>query len=253
MADAVTPYYERGGITIYHGESLEILPQLSGIGSVVTDPPYSSGGAFRGDRTRSTLSKYVTTDSANSSRLSDFTGDNRDQRSFMAWASLWMLAARHASLPGAGLVSFIDWRQLPTLSDALQAGGWIWRNIATWHKPGVRMQRGMFSGSAEYLLFATNGPKVDHDGAPQNVFVCQPDGSDAKEHIAQKPLAVMRWALSAVPPIGPVLDPFMGAGSTLVAAKNQGMQAVGIDVEERYCEIAARRLEQDVLQLEATA
>lgn len=59
-------------------------------------------------------------------------GDNRDQRAFLIWAGLWLNAARVASKPGAVLCSFIDWRQLPTLTDAVQVGGWVWRNLATW-------------------------------------------------------------------------------------------------------------------------
>jgi site-specific DNA-methyltransferase (adenine-specific) len=245
----VTPYFERGGITIYHGDALDVLPRLSGLAGVVTDPPYSSGGAFRGDRTNSTLTKYVSSDSSLQDRLSDFTGDNRDQRSFLAWCTLWMNAARNASTPGAALVSFIDWRQLPILTDAVQAGGWVWRNLATWHKPGIRMQRGRFSSSAEYLIYATHGPCLDHAGSPQNVFACAPVGGDDKEHIAEKPAPVMRWALSVVPPGGPVVDPFMGSGTTLRAAKDLGRRAIGIEVNEAYCEIAAQRLSQDVLPL----
>lgn len=243
----MTPYYERGGIVIYHGDALDILPQLSGIAGVVTDPPYSSGGAYRGDRMNSTLQKYITSDSEAQRTLDNFTGDNRDQRSFAAWATLWMNAARHAALPGAALVSFIDWRQLPTLTDAVQGGGWVWRGLATWHKPGIRMQRGMFSASAEYCVFATNGPRLDHAGAPQNVFVCNPERD--REHIAQKPIEVMRWALRVVPPIGTVLDPFMGTGTTLRAAMDLGLPAIGIEVSESMCEIAARRLSQAVLPI----
>lgn len=240
------PYYEEAGVTIYHGDSFDVLPHLSGIGAVVTDPPYSSGGAFRGDRAMSTVAKYVQTGTL--AYRPDFAGDNRDQRSFATWASLWLNAARIASNPSAVLCCFIDWRQLPTLTDAVQVGGWTWRNLATWWKPGVRMQRGAFSLSAEYVIFATNGPaKLDHDGAVQNVFRC--GVAEEKEHIAQKPIDVMQWVVSVVPPGATVLDPFMGSGSTLVAAKTKGCPAIGIEVDERYCEIAARRLSQHVLDL----
>lgn len=241
------PYYDEDGITIYHGDCFDVLHDLSGVGAVITDSPYSSGGAFRGDRTQQTSIKYVNSDTF--AYRPEFAGDNRDQRSFLAWCSMWLNAARQASIPGAVLASFIDWRQLPILSDAIQAGGWVWRNLATWYKPGIRMQRGRFSASAEYVLYATNGPVVDGQGSPQNVFSCAPIGGDDKKHIAEKPVDVMRWIMQVVPRHVTVLDPFMGSGSTLRAAKDFGHPAIGIDVDERYCEIAATRLSQGVLAL----
>lgn len=238
------PYYADDAVTLYHGDCLDILPMLSGIGAVVTDPPYSSGGAFRGDRTASVVAKYVNGDTL--AYRPDFAGDSRDQRSFMAWATLWLNGARQASFPGAVLCSFIDWRQLPTLTDAVQAGGWTWRNLATWWKPGIRMMRGQFSSSAEYVVYATNGPaSTDHDGAQQNVLQCGVVRD--KQHIAEKPEAVMRWILSVTEPGCVVLDPFMGSGATARAAMETGRRFVGIEVDERYCEITAKRLAQGVL------
>lgn len=252
MASVKTPYYDADGVTIYHGDSFDVLHDLSGIGAVVTDPPYSSGGAFRGDRAQKTTTKYVNSDTV--AYRPEFAGDNRDQRSFLAWATMWLNAARNATDPGAVLCSFIDWRQLPILSDAVQAGGWTWRSLATWWKPGVRMVRGSFSMSAEYVIHATNGPAdADHDGAVQNVFRCSPVAGDEKHHIAEKPLAVMQWVLSVVKPGVAVLDPFMGSGATLLAARNCGHRAIGIEVDERYCEIAAKRLAQSVMRFESKA
>jgi site-specific DNA-methyltransferase (adenine-specific) len=76
-----------GAATLYHGDCLEILPTLSGLDAIVTDPPYSSGGQFRSDRSRPPTEKYS---SAEVNRLIDFSGDNRDQRSFEFWAVLWL-------------------------------------------------------------------------------------------------------------------------------------------------------------------
>ena len=239
----VNPYYQDDHVTIYHGDCFDLLHDLSGIGAIVTDPPYSSGGAFRGDRAMKTTTKYVNSDTA--AYRPEFAGDNRDQRAFLAWASMWLNAARNASEPGAVLTSFIDWRQLPILTDAVQAGGWTWRNLATWWKPGVRMQKGRFSASAEYVVYATNGPTLDGAGSPQNVFSCKVDSE--RDHIAQKPAEVLRWVMQVVPPAAVVLDPFMGSGSTLMAAKSCGHRAIGIEVDERYCEIAAKRCAQEVL------
>jgi site-specific DNA-methyltransferase (adenine-specific) len=243
----VKPYYEDDAVTIYHGDSFDLLHDLDGLGAVVTDPPYSSGGAFRGDRAQLTTTKYVNSDTT--AYRPEFAGDTRDQRSFLAWSSLWLNATRNASEPGAVLASFIDWRQLPVLTDAVQAGGWTWRNLATWWKPGCRMQKGRFSASAEYVIYATNGPVLDGAGSPQNVFSCKIDSD--RDHIAQKPAEVMRWVMQVVPPGAVVLDPFMGSGATLRAAKDAGHKVIGIDIDERYCEVAARRCAQDVLALEA--
>lgn len=237
------PYYEDERVTIYHGDSLDILPELDGVGAVVTDPPYSSGGAFRGDRTRSVVAKYVSSTTA--AYRPEFAGDTRDQRSFAAWCVLWLNAARRAAEPGAVLASFIDWRQLPTLTDAVQVGGWTWRNLATWAKTNGRSQKGRFSLGAEYVVYATNGPAPEGVGSPPNVFAC-PTVID-RDHVAQKPLEVMRWIMQVIPAGALVLDPFMGSGTTLRAALDQGCRAIGIEVDERYCELAATRLAQGAL------
>lgn len=70
---------------------------------------------------------------------------------------------------------------------------------------------------------------------------------DYREHPTQKPLALMKWCLSLVPDAKTVLDPFLGSGTTLVAAKAMGLTGVGIEKHEPYCEIAAKRLSQEVL------
>ncbi len=247
------PYFKDDYCTIYHAEAFDVLHHLDGIGAVVTDPPYSSGGAFRGDRTQGTVAKYVSSDSGQKAYRSEFAGDNRDQRGFLAWCSLWLCAARGACTPGAVLLSFIDWRQLPILTDAVQCGGWVWRNLAVWHKPGVRNQKGRFSASAEFVVYATNGPALCGAGSPQNVYACAPTPGEGKRHIAEKPEAVLAWMLQVVPPGSVVLDPFMGSGTTLRAAKDSGLRVVGIDSDEKCCETAARRLEQGVLYGEGGA
>lgn len=239
------PYYEHAGITIYHGESLEVLPNIQGVDAVITDPPYSSGGAYRGDRTRSTVAKYVQTGTL--AYRPEFAGDNRDQRSYLAWCSLWMTAARKACAEGSPIACFTDWRQLPTTTDAIQAGGWTWRGVAVWSKNYGRVNSGGFSAACEYLVWGSNGPSQERLDYPDGHFACSPESGDRKKHIAQKPAAVMRWACRISPERGTILDPFMGSGTTLRAAKDLGRKAIGIEIEERYCEIAARRLAQEVL------
>lgn len=240
------PYFERGGVRIYHGDALEILPQLEpgSHGALITDPPYSSGGAFRGDRVRPTVEKYV--QSGTLSYRPEFAGDNRDQRGFLAWSSLWLSAARAACGSGALAAVFSDWRQLPTTTDALQAGGWTWRGIAVWSKVYGRVNSSGFSAAAEFVPWGTNGPSPEErESYPPGVFEASPPKE--REHVAQKPEEVMRWLCSVVPKGAAILDPFMGSGTTLRAALDMGNPATGIDSDERYCEVAARRLGQLVL------
>jgi len=243
----VRPYYEQDGITIYHGDSFDILHDLAGVGAVITDPPYSSGGAFRSDRSQQTSAKYV--QSGTAAYRPEFAGDNRDQRSFLAWCSLWLNAARNASVPGAALACFIDWRQLPVMTDAVQAGGWMWKGIAPWSKKFGRPNPAGFSSACEYVVWGSNGVPAAREDYPPGIFECAPPSN--RDHIAQKPEPVMQWVVRIAPPGAVVLDPFMGSGTTLVAAHNLGHPPIGIEVDEAYCEIAANRLAQGVLDLSA--
>lgn len=106
-----------------HGEALAVLRTLpdASADALICDMPYSSGGAFRGDRMASTDEKYVQYESQG--RRPDFAGDNRDQRSFAYWCALWMSECLRIAKPGALGAVFTDWRQLPTTTDAFQAGG----------------------------------------------------------------------------------------------------------------------------------
>ena len=70
---------------------------------------------------------------------------------------------------------------------------------------------------------------------------------DGKQHATQKPVALMKWCIEKYPDAQTILDPFMGSGTTLVAARDLGRKCIGIELEERYCEIAAKRLAQGLL------
>jgi len=241
----VTPYYTDGQATIYHADAFDILPRLEGVGALVTDPPYSSGGAFRGDRMTTALSKYASSDSS-AQRGIGFTGDNRDQRAFLAWCSLWLTACRGASVEGATFAIFTDWRQLPTLTDAVQVAGYVWRGVGAWSKKFGRPRAGGFSGACEFLAWGSHGALDAVPTYPAGVFECSAPPVRTRAHLTEKPEPVMAWALGNVAPGRLVLDPFMGSGSTLIAARLRGCSAVGVEIDERYCEIVARRLSQEL-------
>ena len=231
-----------GDATLYHGDALRIIPTLSGVDAWITDPPYSSGGQFRGDRTQKTSIKYVNTDSHFTCR-DEFSGDNRDQRAFLAWATMWMADALYASKSGAVFLGFTDWRQLPTMTDALQCGGWVWRNIVTWWKPGVRMQRGRFSSSAEYVVYGSHGVPIEGEKSPQNVLQFAPVGGEEKEHIAEKPAALLDALCGITLPGALVADPFMGSGTTGVACVKTGRRFVGVELGKTNFDIACERID----------
>lgn len=249
------PYYEDEYATIYHGNCMAVLSEMgtAAFGGCVTDPPYSSGGQFRSDRTNTkALEKY-----SDRRDMPDFSGDNRDQRGFLAWCSVWMAEVLRACEGGAPMFAFSDWRQLPTMTDAIQAGGWNWQGLFVWDKVNGRPQKNRPTQSLEYVVYGVSGQV--RAGTDDN-FVCLPPiirattpGTAERQHPTEKPTEVVQYILPLLRPDTPVLDPFMGSGTTLVAAKNLGIRSVGIELEESYCEVAAQRLSQGVLELEAVA
>ncbi|MBS0363692.1 MAG: site-specific DNA-methyltransferase [Proteobacteria bacterium] len=233
-----------GDATLYLGDSLEVLPLIPSIDALITDPPYSSGGQFRGDRMAKTSAKYQQTQNAD--RYEEFTGDNRDQRSFAYWSAIWLGRAREIATPGALCAIFTDWRQLPTTTDAIQAGGWVWRGIGVWDKgEGVRPQLGRYRSQAEYFVWGTNGPREVRGGVAPGVFKVPVVGAE-KEHMTAKPVALMRDMMRIVGET--VLDPFMGSGTTGVAAVQAGRKFIGVEMLPHYFDTACRRIEQATKQ-----
>jgi site-specific DNA-methyltransferase (adenine-specific) len=260
----VTPYYDEDGITIYHGESAAVMASLpeASCDVLLTDPPYSSGGMFRSDRAVDPAGKYrgwSHTDTSTrkpASEYGTFSGDSRDQRSWLVWVSAWAWAALRLTKPGGHSFMFTDWRQLPAATDALQLGGWTWRGVLVWDKGVGRPMQGRFRNHIEFIGWGTNGPIDEVEGVYPSALIQVPTvHSGERQHVTQKPVELLRHLLTVVPGSAPLtaLDPFMGAGSTLVAAKYAGHKAIGIEVEERYCEIAAKRLSQGVLDFEGVA
>lgn len=209
----MTPYYDHAGITIYHGDCREILPQLEPVDLVLTDPPY--GIDFDTDYRRFTSGFNV-----KRIKHKPVTGDTE---SFDP--SPWLNFPR-VILWGANCYS-----------NKLPMGTWL-----IWDK---RFDNGTAFLSDAEVAWMRGGhgvyiKKVTSQGCirPEPV-----------EHPTQKPLVLMRWCIERAKGDGTILDPFMGSGTTLVAAKELGRKAIGIEIEEKYCEIAVKRLRQEVLPL----
>jgi site-specific DNA-methyltransferase (adenine-specific) len=241
--EAIVEKIESQGITLIQGDALETLMGMEGetFDAVVTDPPYSSGGMHAGARQRPPEEKYQS--SGVKKHYPALLGDNRDQRSFALWATLWLAQCYRVAKPGAGMLVFTDWRQLPTMTDAVQAGGWLWRGLVVWDKPTARPMLGEFRRQCEFLVFGAKGQLTQAHrkclpGLYRHIVV-----GAAKRHITEKPLGLMEDLLQVVREGGHVLDPFMGSGSTGEACLLSGRAFTGIELSEEYFQVAHARLE----------
>jgi len=214
----MTPYYSDDLVTIYHGDSREWMPEAD---VVVTDPPYGIG--FRNGRV-GVASAVRIAGGVYGRDWGTMVGDDQpfDPSGFVGRPAILWGANHYAS-------------RLP------DSGGWL-----VWDKKrGATASQGMNGSDAE-LAWTNIGRAVRLFSYFWDGF--RRDGEVGEHyHPTQKPVALMRWCVDLT--TGTVLDPFMGSGTTLVAAKSMGRHAIGIEIEERYCEIAAQRCSQETLGL----
>ena len=238
--------------TLLCGDCLEMMEHIpdGGVDMVLTDPPYSSGGLYAGERQANTRTKYCDRKYNGAYRFRDFSGDNMDQRSFTEFMRMVLSKARQKCRPGAIAAVFVDWRNLPALTDALQAAGWIWRGIVVWDKGTSRNQPGRFRNDCEYIAWGSNG-RLPVDWTPG--FKALPGcyhipGVNTKQrrHQTEKPVEWLEKLLAICPAGGMILDPFMGSGSTGAACANTGRSFTGIELDPGYFETAQRRVEEGI-------
>lgn len=233
-------------IDLYHGEAFRVLQSLpdDSVDAIITDPPYSSGGFTRSDRTGDPASKYVQTGT-----LIDrpsFSGDNRDQRSYLAWCTLWMSEALRVLKPSGYALIFTDWRQLPITTDALQCGGFVWRGVVSWDKTEASRppHTGYFRHQCEFIVWGTKGVSVPcQHGGPWPGCIRVPVRQADKLHITGKPTDLLRQLVQVAPPGGIVLDPFMGSGTTGHACEIEGRRFIGSEMNAGYFEVATKRIQ----------
>ena len=229
--------------TMLHGDCMSLMmtmPEAS-YDAVITDPPYASGGLSTTARAQDPRVKYQ--QSGTRKYYPTFSNDTRDQRTHLMWSVRWMEQALRLTRPGGWLMVFTDWRQLPLTSDALQIAGWTWRGIIPWDKTeSCRPQMGLYRNQAEYVLTATHG------GYDKSIKLCppgvvrEPIRPKDKLHLTGKPVPLMEHLMTILPSGSRLLDPFAGSGTTLVAARNKGHTAVGIELSSDYHRIATDRL-----------
>jgi len=205
------PYYEHAGITIYHGDCREILPELEKVDLVLTDPPY--GMNFRSNH------RWEKHDI--------IFGDSELPRDLID-------KAIHQANMAAYV--FCRWDNLEQMPDPSSVCVWIKNN---WSMGDLKHEHGR---QWEAICFY---PKEGHEFIKRIPDVLYADRTGNDLHPTEKPTEIISQLIQCN--VGEtILDPFMGSGTTLRAAKDLGRKAIGIEIEEKYCEIAAKRLSQEV-------
>ena len=221
----IEPYYDHDGITIFLGDCRDILPGLPKVDLVLTDPPYDvhagKGGGCFGNRDH-----LVNT--------GGFTDGGVDF-GFLEGAQNWFCFCSRLQLPAL-------------LSVAQAAPRW---NLLTWCKPNpVPTCNNKYLPDVEFIVHGFTSGRLFGDMSVKSCFSLYPCGNKETPHPNEKPLALVgKLVTLGTQPRDTILDPFMGSGTTLVAAKQLGRKAIGIEIEERYCQIAVERLKQGVLDL----
>ena len=234
----VRPFFERDGIVIYHANAKDIVSELPECDAVVTDPPYGIIG------------KFGESDLYGSRRMQ--FGFDQPEGVMDGVAEIVDVAASKAQ----ALHLFCDPDHYGNIAAQVRKHGFTVKPWARLKKcPPPPMPGNWWPSAFELAMYAYRPGAWfgDESGKRKNVFEC--DGyrhgirADEKvDHPTQKWLPMIEYIVTTIVPQGGLcVDPFMGSGTTLVAALRSGRRAIGIEVEERYCEIAANRLRQRVL------
>lgn len=226
----ISPYYQDEYCTIYNADCMEILGEMSPAiaDTVLTDPPYSTPVAISFGRT-----------------VARSIGDLSMQATYMKLFSRCI--QRSLTNDGRAFI-FCDDDYYPVLHTVFYE--WSYRQLVVWDKGQIGMGT-CFRRQHELIIHATaqTGSELQTWGdvtSHRSILKFPPVPSANRVHGAQKPLALIKYLLQAAG-TKTVLDPFMGSGTTLVAAKSLGLKAIGIEIEERYCRIAVERLRQESL------
>ncbi len=223
------PYYDSGGITIYHGDCREILPLVGPVDVVVTDPPY--GVALKAKRAKQRHGGVLARDGQYS---------HEDSPEYVGTVVVPVIEACRAI--AASVVLTPGTRNMWLYPPPADVGCFF-------SAAGTGMGRWGFTCMQPILYYGKDPYLAKSLGSrPNSHGQTYPNDANTYNHPCAKPIRMWRWLVTRASLEGQtILDPFMGSGTTLVAAKELGRKAIGIEIEERYCEVAAERLAQGVL------
>lgn len=253
----VKPYYQHADITLYHGDCREILPSCPSADLIFTSPPYNLGGApwphlghWKPGDSPGGKSKWRNGSACAGGVTYASHVDSMDHKEYVSWQRD-ILGLCWDRLTDTGAIFY---NHKPRV-----IGGMAWlplelnpdlplRQIVIWQRAGgLNFNPTAYVPTHEWIMiFARDKFRLrDKSASGIGDVWYVPQQSDS-EHPAPFPLALPLRALTTTPH-GLVIDPFCGTGTVLQAAKRTGRPAIGIEIEERYCEISANRLAQEVL------
>jgi site-specific DNA-methyltransferase (adenine-specific) len=233
------PYYADESTTLYLGDSIDVMAGMGDqtVDAVLTDPPYSSGG--RRENSRS-IRKSMLRETEDDDWI---RGDAMSTVGFTYLLRMCGLQWRRILKSGGHALTFIDWRMAPTLAAALETADLRQHPILVWNKGQLGMGV-IFRNQHEFVVHMSAGnPTPPQRRDVPNVLTFPPvrDG----DHPTEKPEPLLRTLLSVVAaPGATILDPFAGSGSALLAARSLGMKSIGVEADERFCEVIAKRFAQ---------
>ena len=236
------PYFEDGDCRLYLGNCWDLLPALDPVDVVLTDPPY--GMAYRPHGDAAVRWQHP-------EALGTSIGVIGDQASDFDPSWIRIAAARLTA--GGVLILFCSEHHWSDFRVQLVEAGLNLKRTLIWDKPNGFSQGDLeadFGCSTEFILHAHNGRRFLAPPREGNVLRFDRVNGQEMVHPTEKPVPLMRYLLRKFRATS-VIDPFAGSGSTLVAARTLHVPAIGIEIDERYCETAARRLSQRVLDLSA--
>jgi DNA modification methylase len=224
---------------LIEGDCREVLPALGMVDAVVTDPPYCSGGFSESGKQ---AVKGMGLRSETIRELGWFVNDN------MTTAGLcWLMShvagwSRRCLKKGGTFTAFTDWRMAGALAPAIEAAGFRYQNLIVWAKPSAGLGSG-FRAQHELAIHFSNGTPEYFSSSNGNVLFSRRVHSSEREHQTEKPVELIASIVETVSPFGGiVLDPFMGSGTTGVAALQLGRKFIGIELDPGYFDIACKRI-----------
>lgn len=252
------PYYRDGTVTLWHGDCTEILPSISGVDLVFTSPPYNLGtspgaggfGHYRDGQSSGGGRERKWAGKGPEGIGYEAHGDAMPYAEYRDWQQTTLVACWHAlSATGAIYYNHKPRVQSDTLWTPLELNpGLPVRQIITWARSGgTAFSPAAYVSTSEWIVvFAKPDWRLASRAASGVGDVWRVPQEQNPDHPAPFPIGLPARAIDTAAP-SLVLDPFAGSGTTLRAAKDAGVRAIGIEKSERYCEIAARRLAQDTL------